>query len=85
VDMRASFFTQAATGFLFATSSNAASLRDRTAPCAPLPAGAGPKPSPDTAAAFLAFQAYSNAATQASTPNGYVQQFSNLKAATIET
>jgi hypothetical protein len=66
---------------------DAASLHNRAAACAPLPAGSGPKPDSDTVAAFLAFPAFSNAATaaSASAPKGYVKQFSNLKGANIVT
>jgi hypothetical protein len=81
--MRSTFVTQAIVGLLVATAADAASLQNRAATCAALPAGAGPKPNPDTVAAFFAQQSISNAANGASTPKGYVKQFSNLKGATI--
>ncbi|KAF3009730.1 hypothetical protein E8E13_009180 [Curvularia kusanoi] len=46
--------------------------------CDAQPAGSGPVPSPDTAAAFSASSDFSTAATGASTPSGYKQSFVNL-------
>jgi hypothetical protein len=44
------------------------------------PSGFGPVPSPDTASAFLSYSSFKAAATGASVPSGYKQQFSNLQA-----
>ncbi|KAL8903155.1 MAG: hypothetical protein Q9171_007497 [Xanthocarpia ochracea] len=49
-------------------------------PCSPQPAGSGPVPTPDTAAAFLAFPEFSDTANNASTPQGYALSFSNKQA-----
>ncbi|KAL8881751.1 MAG: hypothetical protein Q9192_007727 [Flavoplaca navasiana] len=49
-------------------------------PCAPQPDGYGPKPAEDTAAAFLAFDAFSTMANDAPTPQGYALSFSNKQA-----
>lgn len=46
--------------------------------CSAQPLGAGPIPSPDTASAFAAYAPFAQAATGASPPSGYVQQFVNL-------
>ncbi|KAI0153061.1 hypothetical protein GGR57DRAFT_492494 [Xylariaceae sp. FL1272] len=48
--------------------------------CDPEPVGAGPIPSTDTAAAFLAFSDLSDAAENAAVPAGYVSAFTNLQA-----
>ena len=44
------------------------------------PTGAGPVPSPDSVSAFLAYPAFSSAATSAPTPSGYALAFQNLRA-----
>jgi hypothetical protein len=49
-------------------------------PCEAQPPGAGPIPSPDTAAAFLSNSVYEATATAAPVPSGYRQTFSNLAA-----
>lgn len=48
--------------------------------CAPQPTGAGPVPSPDTAASFLSSPLLSQPALEAPVPNGYVKAFENLTA-----
>ncbi|KAI8317307.1 hypothetical protein K4K59_008606 [Colletotrichum sp. SAR11_240] len=48
--------------------------------CDPQPTGAGPVPSPDTAAAFLSSADLSAAAKNAPTPAGYFNTFKNLQA-----
>ncbi|KAF2011074.1 hypothetical protein BU24DRAFT_496203 [Aaosphaeria arxii CBS 175.79] len=48
--------------------------------CNPLPYGAGPVPSPDTADAFLASRELFTIAKAASTPSGYTQAYANLHA-----
>jgi hypothetical protein len=84
--MRFNLFAQAAVGLtIAATTTDAASLQNRAAACAALPAGSGPKANPDTVPAFLALPAISNAANTASTPKGYVKQFSNVPGANIIT
>ncbi|KAI4701025.1 hypothetical protein J4E89_010861 [Alternaria sp. Ai002NY15] len=55
------------------------SLKRRGWDCSEQPLGKGPVPSPDTAEAFLAMEEISKAATDASTPAGYVNKFKNLK------
>jgi hypothetical protein len=78
--MRSNLLTHALVALLAAATTDAASLQQRAA-CDKLTPGSGPKASPDTAAAFLALPAISDAARSAGTPWGYVQQFSNLQAA----
>lgn len=53
----------------------------RAVACASQPVGYGPVPSPDTVSAFLAQPEISSAAVSAPIPTGYVQQYSNLQAA----
>lgn len=53
---------------------------EKRSACEPQPAGSGPAVTPDTAEAFVAFDAFKSAAEGASVPSGYVQTFSNLKA-----
>ncbi|KAI5203542.1 hypothetical protein E4T38_05123 [Aureobasidium subglaciale] len=48
--------------------------------CKPQPTGAGKVPSPDTPDAFLAFSEFSDTAQSASTPAGYYNTFTDLKA-----
>jgi hypothetical protein len=48
--------------------------------CAVQPVGAGPVPSPDTVAAFHAYQPFAAAASSAPTPPGYYSSFTNLNA-----
>ncbi len=48
--------------------------------CAVQPAGAGPVPSPDTPAAFEAYEPFAAAASSAPTPPGYNLAFTNLNA-----
>ncbi|KAI0111186.1 hypothetical protein GGR51DRAFT_557591 [Nemania sp. FL0031] len=48
--------------------------------CTSLAAGAGPVPNPDTADAFLAYDAFSTAAKTAAVPSGYFRTFENLQA-----
>ncbi len=48
--------------------------------CAVQPLGAGPVPSPDTPAAFEAYQPFAAAASSAPTPSGYNLAFTNLNA-----
>jgi len=48
--------------------------------CSPLDKGAGPIPDPDTAEAFLAYDAFADAANSAPVPSGYYQTFKNLQA-----
>ncbi|KAL8652092.1 MAG: hypothetical protein Q9226_004414, partial [Calogaya cf. arnoldii] len=52
-------------------------LMKRTGDCAPQPAGSGSVPTPDTAAAFRASTELQDFATNAPTPDGYSQAFSN--------
>lgn len=52
----------------------------RQAACTPLPTGAGPVPTPDTASAFLSYSVFSSIASAAPTPSGYAQSFVNLNA-----
>ncbi|SMQ48162.1 unnamed protein product [Zymoseptoria tritici ST99CH_3D7] len=49
--------------------------------CNAQPVGAGPQVQPDTAEAFVAYPAFSQAANSAVTPSGYNLKFQNLKAA----
>ncbi|KAK2765818.1 hypothetical protein CKAH01_15567 [Colletotrichum kahawae] len=49
-------------------------------PCDPQPTGAGPVPSPDTAAAFLSSADLSATTKNAPTPSGYFNTFKNLQA-----
>ncbi|OCL15259.1 hypothetical protein AOQ84DRAFT_358179 [Glonium stellatum] len=53
---------------------------ERRAACAAQPTGAGPIPSPDTAANFLSFPDFAAAASAAPTPSGYSNTFTNLQA-----
>lgn len=46
--------------------------------CDPLVSGSGPKVFPDTPEAFQAYTPFSDAASSAVTPAGYVQAYSNL-------
>jgi hypothetical protein len=55
-------------------------LMEKRAACDPQPLGAGPAVSPDSDTAFLSYQAFSDAANGASTPEGYNVAFTNLKA-----
>ena len=55
-------------------------LQKRDGNCAPQPTGAGPTPSPDTASAFLAYQAFASVASAAAVPSGYNSAFINLQA-----
>ncbi|KAI4639167.1 hypothetical protein J4E93_009345 [Alternaria ventricosa] len=55
------------------------SLKRRGWDCSEQPLGKGPVPSPDSPEAFLAMEEISKAATDASTPTGYVNKFKNLK------
>ncbi|KAI4940733.1 hypothetical protein J4E86_010705 [Alternaria arbusti] len=55
------------------------SLKRRGWDCSEQPLGKGPVPSPDSPEAFLAMEEISKAATDASTPAGYVSKFKNLK------
>jgi hypothetical protein len=48
--------------------------------CDVLPTGAGPVPSPDTTAAFAAYQPFAAAASSAPIPPGYDLAFTNLNA-----
>ncbi|KAI1372464.1 hypothetical protein F4677DRAFT_456526 [Hypoxylon crocopeplum] len=54
-------------------------LAARQTACQPLPTGAGPVPSPDTASAFLADTAFRAIASQAPVPSGYNATFINLQ------
>jgi hypothetical protein len=54
--------------------------RDACAAQSAQPSGFGPVPMPDTASAFLSYSSFRAAATGASTPGGYIKQFSNLQA-----
>jgi hypothetical protein len=85
VNMRSTLLAQAVIGLIAAATTDAASLQQKAAPCAQLPAGSGPKPDPDTVSAFLSLPAFSNAAHGASTPKGYVKQYGNLQGASIVT
>ncbi|KAK7978785.1 hypothetical protein PG988_006275 [Apiospora saccharicola] len=53
----------------------------RDGACATQPAGSGPVPTPDTAASFLAFPDFANAANNAQVPRNYIQTFANLNSA----
>ncbi|KAI4675193.1 uncharacterized protein J4E88_008098 [Alternaria novae-zelandiae] len=55
------------------------SLKRRGWDCSEQPLGKGPVPSPDSPEAFLVMEEISKAATDASTPTGYVNKFKNLK------
>ena len=82
--MRSFFLALAATSVAAAASGySQPPARSSTArsSCSALPTGAGPVPTPDTAAAFKANQAFADAATGAATPDGYVQSFVNLQGA----
>lgn len=50
----------------------------KRAPCDPQQTGAGPVPSPDTAANFKSYPAFSLSASAAPVPTGYDQVFRNL-------
>ncbi|KAK8040188.1 hypothetical protein PG993_008599 [Apiospora rasikravindrae] len=54
-----------------------AEVARRDAPCAPQPTGHGPVPSPDTAESFLAYPAFSTAASNAPVPSNYARTFVN--------
>ncbi|KAK8093436.1 hypothetical protein PG997_000121 [Apiospora hydei] len=54
-------------------------LPRRDAPCAPQPTGYGPVPSPDTADSFLAYPAFSAAASNAPVPSNYAKTFINTQ------
>jgi hypothetical protein len=79
--MRCTWFISASVALTSAVTADAAAVQQRATACAPQPVGAGPNPSPDSVSAFLALPAFSDAATTAATPQGYVKQFSNLQAA----
>ncbi|KAL1301923.1 hypothetical protein AAFC00_002386 [Neodothiora populina] len=51
-----------------------------TTTCVVQPTGYGPVPSPDSAAAFLAYAPFASSASAAAVPAGYVQTFKNLNA-----
>ncbi|KAI4720392.1 hypothetical protein E4T48_03404 [Aureobasidium sp. EXF-10727] len=60
---------------------SSAGLKARAAAtCKPQPTGAGPVPSDDTPEAFLAYEDFSTIAKSASTPQGYYNTFTDLKA-----
>ena len=48
--------------------------------CASLPRGSGPIPSPDTADAFINYDAFASAASDADEPSGYFNTFTNIHA-----
>jgi hypothetical protein len=58
-------------------------LKRTNGDCAVQPVGAGPVPTPDTAAAFEAYKPFADAASSAPTPPGYNLSFSNHQAANI--
>lgn len=66
-----------------ATTTAASSKRDiakRDGTCKPYAKGSGPVPSPDTPAAFLAFDALKQLSANAPTPDGYAEAFTGLNA-----
>jgi len=54
--------------------------RSAASSCAPQPTGAGPVPSPDSAASFLSSGLFSQSALKAAIPDGYIKAFENLQA-----
>jgi len=61
------------------TAAGAKMIKRQSDDCQPLPQGAGPVASPDTAAGFLASSNYSYAANDADIPQGYSQSFANAQ------
>ena len=64
----------------FEASPVAAPFVEKRAACDPQRAGHGPTVSPDTAEDFLAFDDFKTTAEGATTPDGFVRTFVNLKA-----
>ena len=62
------------------TSNSTSSTLTKRSACAAQPLGSGPVPSPDTAAAFLAYSSFASKASAAPVPSGYTQAFKNQHA-----